>query len=69
MVALQDEFVSVPLSLIFWNYFLRRVGINYFLYVWYKFLFIYIPLNSPMKPSGPGLLFAGSFYYFRFYLF
>ena len=48
MVASWDEFGSVPSSWIFW-YSLR----SYSLCIW---------LNSPGKPPGPGLLFAGSYF-------
>ena len=40
-----------PSSAIFWKNF-RRIGISYSLNVWQ---------NSPVKPSGPGLLFLGRF--------
>ena len=53
LVVSQNEFGSVPSFSIFWNS-LRRTGISSSLYVWYY---------SPVKPSSPGLLFAGSFYY------
>ena len=37
--------------LLFWNS-LRRIGISSSINVW---------VNSPVKPSGPGLLFGGKF--------
>ena len=55
VVTLQNEFRSVPFSSDFGNS--LRTGISSSLYVW---------LNSPVKPSSPGFLFAGSFYYFKF---
>ena len=45
-VVSQYDFGSVSSSSIFWN---TLRGISFSLYVWY---------NSPVKPSGPGLLFA-----------
>ena len=53
VATLQNEFRSVPFSSDFWNS--LRTGISSSLYVW---------LNSPVKPSSPGFLFAGSFYYY-----
>ena len=54
IVASYNEFGSVSTSSNFWTT-LRRVGISSSLYVWQ---------NSPMKASGPGLLFAGRFFCF-----
>ena len=51
MVASYNEFGSVPSSAIFCKSF-RRIGISSSLNVWQ---------NSPVKPSGPGLLFSGRF--------
>ena len=50
-MASQNEFGGVPSSAIFWKS-LRRMGISSSLNVQY---------NSPVKPSGPGLLFAARF--------
>ena len=52
VVALCNEFESLPFSSIFWNS-LRRIDISSSLYVWQ---------NSPGKPSSPGFLFAASFF-------
>ena len=51
MVASQNEFGSLPSSAIFWKS-LSRIGVSSSLNLWY---------NSALKPSGPGLLFAGRF--------
>lgn len=51
MLAWQNELGSVPSSSIFWKY-LRRIGFNSCLDVWY---------DSLEKPSGPGLFFVGRF--------
>src|SRR5574337_1049802 len=51
MVASQNEFGSLPSSAIFWKS-LSRIGISSSLNFWQ---------NSAVKPSGPGLLFAGRF--------
>ena len=51
IVASYNEFGSLPSSSIFWKS-LSRIGANSFLNFWY---------NSPVKPSGLGLLFAGRF--------
>src|SRR5574337_67349 len=51
MVASQDEFGSLPSSAIFWKS-LSRIGVSSSLNFWE---------NSAVKPSGPGLLFAGRF--------
>ena len=59
MVASYNNFGSVSFSSAFWKS-LRMISVSSYLYVWY---------NSPVKPSGPGLLFARSFDYFNgFYL-
>ena len=50
MVALENEFGSVPSYAIFWKSF-RRIGINSSLNVW----------QNSMKPSGPELLLFGRF--------
>ena len=47
----EDEFGSIPSSAIFWTN-LRKIIANSSLNVWQ---------NSPLKLSGPGLLFVGSF--------
>ena len=51
MVATQNEFGSLPSSAIFWKS-LSRIGVSSSLNFWW---------NSPVKLSGPGLLFAGRF--------
>ena len=51
MVASQNEFGSLPSSAIFWKS-LRRIGVSSSLNFWQ---------NSAVKPSGPGVLFAGRF--------
>ena len=51
MVASLNEFGSLPSSAIFWKS-LSRIGVRSSLNFWY---------NSAVKPSGPGLLFAGRF--------
>ena len=51
LVASQNEFGSSPSSAIFWKS-LSRIGVNSSLNFWQ---------NSAVKPSGPGLLFAGRF--------
>ena len=51
MVASQNEFGSLPSSAIFWKS-LSRIGFSSSLNFWE---------NSAVKPSGPGLLFAGRF--------
>ena len=56
IVASQNEFGSVLSSSIFWNIF--RIGTVSSLCVWQ---------NSLVKPSSPGLLFAGSFLFVCFY--
>ena len=53
MVASLNVFGCVHSSAIFWKNF-RRIGISSSLNVWW---------NSPVKPSGPGLLFVGSFFW------
>ena len=61
MVASQNNFGSVSSSSAFQKS-LRMISVSPYLYVWQ---------NSPVKPSGPGLLFAMSFdhyYYYGFYL-
>src|SRR5574337_2145532 len=52
MVASQNEFGSLPSSAMFWKS-LSRIGVSSSLNFW---------LNSAVKPSGPGLLFAGRFF-------
>ena len=51
MVASQNEFGNLPSSAIFWKS-LSRIGVSSSLNFWQ---------NSAVKPSGPGLLFAGRF--------
>ena len=51
IVALWNEFGSVPSSAVFWKSF-RKTGISSSLNVWWI---------SPVKPSGPQLLFLGRF--------
>ena len=51
MVASQNEFGSLPSSAIFWKS-LSRIGVSSFLNFWQ---------NSAVNPSGPGLLFVGTF--------
>ena len=51
MVASQNEFGSLSSSAIFWKT-LSRIGVSSSLNFWQ---------NSAVKPSGPGLLFAGRF--------
>ena len=51
MVASQNVFGSLPSSAIFWKS-LSRIGVSYSLNFWQ---------NSPVMPSGPGLLFVGIF--------
>ena len=51
MVASKNECGSVPSPAIFWNSF-RRIDVNFSLNVRQK---------SPVKPSGPGLLFVKFF--------
>ena len=51
MVASQNEFGSLPSSAIFWKS-LSRIGVSSSLNFWQ---------NSAVKPSGPGLSFAGRF--------
>ena len=51
MLVSQNELESVPSCAIFWNSF-RRIGVNSSLNIWQ---------NSPVKPSGVGLLFVGNF--------
>ena len=51
MVASENVFVSIPSSSVFWKD-LRRIDVIFSLYIWF---------NSPVKPSGPGLVLVGSF--------
>ena len=51
MVASQNEFGSLPSAAIFWNS-LHKIGVISSLNFWQ---------NSAVKPSGPGVLFAGRF--------
>ena len=51
MVASQNEFGTLPSSAIFWKS-LCRLGVSSYLNFWW---------NSAVRPSGPGLLFAGRF--------
>ena len=51
VMASQNEFGSLPSSAIFWKS-LSRIGVSSSLNFWQ---------NSAVKPSGPGLLFAGRF--------
>ena len=54
MVASQNEFGSLP-SLTIFQKSLSRIGISSSLNFWQ---------NSPVKPSGPRLLFVGRFFYY-----
>lgn len=60
MVALQNEFESVPLSLIFFEIFFEKDR--------YKFLFICL-VEFPNEAIWSWSLVCREFYYFRFYLF
>ena len=51
MVASENEFGSLPSSAIFWKS-LSRIVVSSSLNFWQ---------NSPVKPSGPGLLSVGRF--------
>ena len=55
-VVPQNKLESLLFSSIFWNS-LRRIDISCSLYVWY---------NCPVKLSSPGIVFAGSIFYFKF---
>ena len=54
MVISRNIFGSIPSYSIFWKSW-RRIDISHSMYPWY---------NLPMKPSGPGVLFVGSFLFF-----
>ena len=50
-MASKNEYGSLPSSAVFWKS-LSRIGVSYPLNFWW---------TSAVKPSGPGLLFAGRF--------
>ena len=53
-MASKNEFGNLPSFAIFWKS-LSRIGVSSSLNFW---------LNLPVKPSGPGLLFVGRFFFF-----